>query len=213
MKTDELIGLLATGIEAAEPHLAERRYAKAIAAGIAGAGIMMLSLLQVRADLAEAALSMMFWIKLGFVGALLLAGAFASIRFSRPGARVNSVPAFIGLPILVMWCLAVFALITADADQRMDLLLGKTWSVCPFLIAMLSIPVFVAVIWAMKGLAPTNLRQAGFSAGILSGATAALVYCLHCPESSAPFIGLWYSLGILIPAIFGASVGRRLLQW
>jgi len=213
MKTDELIGLLATGVEAVEPHMVERRYAKAIAAGMAGAGMMMLSLLQVRADLAEAALSMMFWIKLGFVGALLLAGAFASIRFSRPGARVDSVPTFIGLPILIMWILAAFALITADADQRMDLLLGKTWSVCPFLIAMLSIPVFVAVIWAMKGLAPTNPRQAGFSAGLLSGATAALVYCLHCPESSAPFIGLWYSSGILIPAIFGASMGRRLLQW
>ena len=112
-----------------------------------------------------------------------------------------------------MWILAVFALITADADQRTALLLGKTWNSCPFLIAMLSLPVFVAIIWAMKGLAPTQPHQAGFAAGLLSGATAALVYCFHCPESSAPFIGLWYTLGMLIPAIFGASLGRWLLRW
>ena len=213
MKTDDLITLLATGVEAVEPHVAERRYAKAIGVGMAGAAMLMVMLLHVRADLAEAALSLMFWVKLGFVGSLLMAGAFASVRLSRPGARVDSVPVFVLLPIFAMWVLAAVALFSVEADQRMALVLGKTWNYCPFLIAMLSLPVFVAVIWAMKGLAPTKPRQAGFSAGLLSGATAALVYCLHCPESSAPFIGLWYTLGILIPAIFGASLGRWLLRW
>lgn len=213
MKTDDLITLLATGVEAVEPHVAERRYAKAIGVGMAGAAMLMVMLLHVRADLAEAALSSMFWVKLGFVGSLLMAGAFASVRLSRPGARVDSVPVFVLLPIFAMWVLAAVALFSVEADQRMALVLGKTWNYCPFLIAMLSLPVFVAVIWAMKGLAPTKPRQAGFSAGLLSGATAALVYCLHCPESSAPFIGLWYTLGILIPAIFGASLGRWLLRW
>ncbi len=213
MKTDDLITLLATGIEAVEPRVAERRYAKAIGVGMAGAAVLMVMLLHVRADLAEAALLPMFWVKLGFVGSLLLAGVFASMRLSRPGARIDSVPVFLVLPVLVMWILAAFALITANADQRMALLLGKTWSSCPFLIAMLSLPVFVAVIWAMKGLAPTRPHQAGFAAGLLSGATAAFVYSFHCPESAAPFIGLWYTLGILIPAIFGASLGRWLLRW
>ena len=49
--------------------------------------------------------------------------------------------------------------------------------------------------------------------GFLAGAGAALVYCLHCPESTAPFIGLWYTLGMLIPAIAGALLGPRLLRW
>jgi hypothetical protein len=213
MKTDDLICLLATGVEAVPPHQAERRYAIAIASGMAGAGVLMLLLLQVRADLAEAARLPMFWVKFGFVGSLLFAGVFASMRFSRPGARVNSVPVFVLLPILAMWILAAVALFSVEADQRMALVLGKTWNYCPFLIAMLSLPVFVAVIWAMKGLAPTQPRQAGFAAGLLSGAIAALVYCFHCPESEAPFIGLWYTLGILIPAIFGASLGNRLLRW
>ena len=100
MKTDDLITLLATGAEAVEPHVAERRYAKAIGVGMAGAAVLMVMVLHVRADLAEAALSLMFWVKFGFVGSLLLAGAFASMRLSRPGARVNSVPVVIGSPFL-----------------------------------------------------------------------------------------------------------------
>ena len=213
MKTDDLIKLLATGVEAVEPHAVERRYAKAVGLGLMAAAVLMVVLLRVRADLAVAILSPMFWVKLGFSASLLAAGAFAALRMSRPGAQVGSVPVFIGLPVLFMWLMAAYTLLTAEAGQRMALLLGETWSSCPFLIALLSVPVFVAVIRAMQSLAPTQARRAGFVAGLLSGASAALVYCLHCPESTAPFIGLWYTLGMLIPAAVGALLGPRLLRW
>jgi len=41
----------------------------------------------------------------------------------------------------------------------------------------------------------------------------ALAYSLHCPELAAPFLGIWYVLGILIPTAFGAWAGPRLLHW
>ena len=93
------------------------------------------------------------------------------------------------------------------------LLWGDTWASCPLLIAMLSIPVFIAVLWAMRGLAPTRLRLAGAVAGLLSGTAGALVYCLHCPELAAPFVGFWYLLGMLIPTLVGALLGSRILRW
>jgi hypothetical protein len=65
----------------------------------------------------------------------------------------------------------------------------------------------------MKGLAPTRLRLAGAVAGLLAGAVGALVYCLHCPEMGAPFIGFWYLLGTLIPTSVGALLGPQLLRW
>jgi hypothetical protein len=65
----------------------------------------------------------------------------------------------------------------------------------------------------MKGLAPTRLRLAGAAAGLLAGTTGALVYCLHCPELEAPFLGFWYLLGMLIPTAVGALLGSRLLRW
>lgn len=213
MKTDDLINLLATGAGEVEPHTAERRYAKAIGAGMIGALAVMLSMLPIRPDLAEAALLPTFWLKIGFVASLLLASLFAALRLSRPGARLDGVASALAAPVLVIWAIAVYLLIQADPSQRSSLLLGSTWSVCPLLIALMSAPVFVAVTWAMKGLAPTRPRLAGFAAGLLSGATGALVYCLHCPETEAPFIGLWYVFGMLIPAGAGALLGRALFRW
>jgi len=213
MKTDDLISMLATGVDAVEAHVAERRYAKAIALGATGAAILMVLLLKIRADLLDAILLPMFWIKSGFVASLVGVGLFASMRLSRPGARLDWVPVSIAIPVVTMWVFAAYVLVAADPQQRSTLFFGETWNSCPFLIAMLSLPVFVANIWAMKGLAPTRLRLAGFSAGLLSGATAALVYCLHCPEMGAPFIGFWYLLGMLIPAGVGAWFGESLLRW
>lgn len=213
MKTDDLINLLATGTVAVVPHAAERRYAKAMLVGVIGALLVMLSMMSIRRDLADAALLPMFWLKIGFVVSVVAAGLFAVLRLSRPGARIDWVPRLIAAPILVMWLIAAYVLIQADPSERADLFYGSTSAYCPFLIALFSVPAFVSVTWAMKGLAPTRPRLAGFAAGLLSGATAALVYCLHCPESEAPFIGFWYVLGMLIPALAGALLGRTLLRW
>ena len=213
MKSDDLISMLASGADAVDAHAARRRFTIAIAAGLAGASLLMLTLLRVRPDLAAATLLPMFWIKIAFVAGLMVAGLFATARLSRPGARIAVLPAVIAAPVLVMWAIATAALIAVEPGQRFALFLGETWKSCPLLIAMLSVPMFVAVMWAMKGLAPTQPRLAGCAAGLLSGAGAALVYCLHCPELGAPFIGFWYLLGMLIPAAVGAWLGESLLRW
>ena len=74
-------------------------------------------------------------------------------------------------------------------------------------------PVFAAIVWAMRGFAPTHLRRAGAAVGFAAGAIGALAYTLHCPELNAPFLGIWYVAGILIPTVVGAVVGPRLLRW
>lgn len=65
----------------------------------------------------------------------------------------------------------------------------------------------------MRARAPTRLRLAGAAAGLAAGAVGAPVYCLHCPELSAVFVGFWYLLGMLIPAALGALLGPRVLAW
>lgn len=213
MKTEDLITMLATGAGAVEAPAASRRYAMAIAWGAAGATLLMLTLLQIRHDLGQAALLPTFWIKVGFVASLAAASLFAVLRLSRPGATISWVPVALGLPVLGIWAIAAFTLIEAEPMERAQLFFGDTWKSCPVLIAMLSVPVFAAVLHTMKDLAPTRPRLAGFAAGLLSGAVAAVVYCLHCPETGAPFIGVWYLLGTLIPAGVGALLGNSLLRW
>ena len=213
MKTEQLVALLASGECAVAPHAVERRYAQAMLWGLPAAGLLMAVLLQVRSDLAQALLLPAFWLKVGFVAALLGAALFAVLRLSRPGANLEPVAGLIAAPVVLMWGLAAFILFDSPPEQRQQLFFGATWKSCPLLIAMLSIPLFAGVMWAMKGLAPTHTRFAGFAAGLLSGTTAALVYCLHCPEMAAPFIGFWYLLGMLIPALAGALLSHRLLRW
>lgn len=184
-----------------------------IAWGIAGATILMIALLRVNPDIGNVLQSLKFWEKFGFVGSVAVTSLVAVFRFSQPGARSGLVPVALMVPILAMWILAIRDLVDAEPAQRAVLFFGETWAVCPLLIAMLSIPVFAAVIWTMRDRAPTRLRLSGAVAGLFSGATGALVYCFHCPEIEPPFIAFWYLLGMLIPAAAGAIIGRRVLRW
>lgn len=213
MKTDDFIAMLASDAEVIHPRFASRRFPVALGLGIAGAAVLMLLLLHVRTDLAQAVWMPLFWSKAGFVAAVAGISLMATLRLSRPGQAPVWPVRLLAIPVAAMWAAGAIVLWNAEAGERVALFLGSTWKVCPFLIAILSTPVFVGVIWAMRGLAPTRHRQAGFFAGLLSGATAALVYCVHCPEMQAPFIGFWYVLGMLIPAVIGTALGPRLLRW
>src|ERR1039458_1814642 len=213
MRTDDLVAMLATGAGAVQPNQAVRRYWTAIGWGALGAALLMGMLLGVRRDLGVAMLLPMFWIKLAFVACIVAASLLTVLRLSRPGLRLAWVPGALAAPVLAMWVLAAFALTRANPAQRAQLFFGDTWTSCPFLVALLSAPVFAALLWATRGLAPTRLRLAGSAAGLLSGAVGALVYSLHCPELAAPFVGLWYLLGMLIPSAAGALLGPRLLRW
>lgn len=213
MKTDELVRMLATGDAALPAAGAGERYALALGWGAFAATLAMALTLGVRPDLAEAGLQPMFWAKLAWPGALAAAGLVAALRLSRPGARLARVPGVIAAAVAAMWLLGAAALVRAAPEEWPALFFGATWRSCPLLIAGLSAPLLVAALWAMKGLAPTRLTLAGGAAGLLAGACGALVYALHCPELAAPFLGVWYLLGMLIPAAVGALAGPALLKW
>lgn len=213
MKTDDLVRMLAAGVEPVGRYAVGGRLTIALVLGALLAGALMIGLLGLRPDLGEAARQPMFWVKLGFVAALAWASLLATLRLSRPGRRLDWVPAALVLPVLTMWAIAGIVLASAAPVERPGLLLGTTWRSCPWLIALLSLPVFAAVLWALRGLAPTDLPLAGAAAGLLAGTVGALVYCLHCPELAPPFLGIWYLLGMLTPGLAGGVVGPLLLRW
>lgn len=212
MKTDELISMLAGDAGAVAPRIWQQRYALALSAGFIGAMLLMILLLGVRPDITDAVRLPMFWVKLAFPAALAAGALLAAVRLSRPGVATGGAGAMLAAPVLVIWVLAAMALLGAPEDRAM-LLWGETWAACLVNIPMLSVPAFVAVFWVMKSLAPVRPALAGAAAGLLAGAVSAVVYALHCPELAAPFIGLWYLLGMLIPAALGALIGPRLLRW
>ena len=213
MRTEELVSLLARGTEAVDPRWLARRYLIALSAGTAIATLLMSAWLGVRPTLLRDLSVPMFWAKEAFCAALGAAGLLAVARLARPGRRPGWVPIAAAAPVVAMWLLAAVALLTAGPRDRSVLIFGQTAGVCPFRIALISTPLFVGIFWAIRGLAPTRLRLAGAAGGFAAGSLGALVYSLHCPELAAPFLGIWYVLGIAIPTAVGAWAGPRLLRW
>jgi hypothetical protein len=213
MKTDDLVELLARDAGAVTPHQDTRRLALALGAGVPVSALLMLATLGINPVLNHYIELPAFWMKVAFAAVLSGISLIAVRRLSRPGVKPGKTLVALAMPILAMWIAALVVLVPASPAQRAEAFFGQTWAVCPFLVAMLSIPVFIGIVWAMKGLAPTRLRLSGAAAGFLAGALGALVYCVHCPELTAPFIGFWYLLGIAIPTCVGAVAGPRLLRW
>ena len=214
MKTDDLVTMLATGAGAVRPNQAARRYAAAVGWGALGAALLMATLLGLRPDLAAAVLLPMFWVKLAFVACLAAAGLLAALRLSRPGARLAWVPGALAAPVLAMWLLAAVVLVASRRGTARRAVLRRYVEFVP----VPDRPVVHAGI-CRSGVgdegacadATAACRRGGGSA--FRQRVGALVYCLHCPELEAPFIGFWYLLGMLIPTAAGAVLGPRLLRW
>ncbi|HSV45025.1 MAG TPA: DUF1109 domain-containing protein [Ramlibacter sp.] len=213
MKTHDLIAALAVDMAPVDASRADRWFmAKLVAGGLVAMVAMMLGL-GPRSDIASAVWLPMFWLKLAFPAALAIATLVVLRRLAHPGMRLGRSPLAVAAPVALVWLMAGAALLMAGAGERLPLILGETWTQCPVSIAVLSIPATVLAFWALRGMAPTRLSLAGGVAGLFGGAAAALAYALHCPEMGAPFLAVWYVLGMLVPAGVGTLLGRRLLRW
>jgi hypothetical protein len=213
MKTDDLIAMLATGVAPVDAHAARKRFQTALVWGVVGALALMLSGYGLRHDLAQAAGLPMFWVKLAFPLAIAIPAVLLTLRLSRPGMPIGKLWTALPVPWLVIAALAIATLVPASPDERWPLVMGKTWMSCAFNIAWVSAPVLAGMLWALKGMAPTRPALAGACAGLASAATGAVVYALHCPEMQAPFLAVWYMLGMLVPTAVGAVVGAKWLRW
>lgn len=213
MKTDELITLLSNQVTRVDRTVASRRFAQALLLGAAGSLVLMSIVFGVRHDIGIVARTGIFWAKLAFPLATAIGAMLVIDRIGRPDGRIGYSWAIVALPFVAVWIGGWLVLGAADSTARSALVLGHTWRTCPFNILLLSVPTFPAAMWAMQSLAPTRLRLAGAVAGLLASSTATIVYCLHCPEMSPAFWGVWYAIGMLLPALIGAWLGPRLLRW
>ncbi|CAN7293961.1 DUF1109 domain-containing protein [Caballeronia sp. dw_19] len=213
MKTEDLISLLSTGVTPVDPRVSARRFGRAILLGGFGALVLMAVIFGVRPDIAVVSRTPIFWAKLAFPTSLAATALFLAVRLSRPGTIIGKFWALPAVPVLVVWGAAVAVLYLASPGARLPLVMGYTWRTCPFNILLLSVPAFVAVFWAIRGLAPTRLRLAGGASGMLAGTLATMAYCLHCPEMSVAFWAVWYLLGMTLATLIGALLGPRFLRW
>jgi len=188
MRTETLTAILASNLEPAVPSRKGRRYALGILVGGLVALLLMGGILKVNPALAHEVTLPAFWVRELYCGGLGVLSVCVLARLALPGERLGLWPAGIALIVLLMWILGAVVLLSAGPQSRVHLLLGTTARVCPFLIAFLAAPLFAALVWILKGLAPTRLRLAGATAGFAAGSLGSVVYALHCPELAPPFI-------------------------
>jgi len=211
VKTDALIDLLARGAGPAPRAVAARRLLPAVAIGLLASVLLAVSMLG--AVPREMFATPAPWIKLVYAGALALAAGWLTARLSRPIARLSA-PSRSTLAVLAaMVALGLSAWWATPVAERADALLGRSWVSCPWTVLALSLPSLAGVLWAVRGLAPTRPRAAGFAAGLLAGAVGAFGYALSCPEPAVSFVAVWYTSGIVLTALAGAALGPRVLRW
>jgi len=213
MNTDALIKRLSSSVSPVSRRALEKRVLFGVAGGVFASAILVILWLGLRPDLETAATSNAFLIKMAYTAALAACAVAASIHLMRPDARASSWFALPVIPFAALGVLAVTELAGAPREAWGAIAFGQSVSACIIRISVISLPVFLGLLLAARRLAPTRLRAAGAAIGFASGSLAAGLYALHCIESSASFIFLWYSLAIAIAAGFGALVAPLFLRW
>ena len=214
MQTDDLIkSLSGQTLAPVGPRFAARRIGTALAVSAAVVMAIVVVQLGLRSDLATAMRGTMFWLKLGFAASVLIVALWAGAALRRPEAKLSRATLLLFLPFALMALGGFIDSTPQTPEVRMIAWLGQSWRECSLLIAGLSLPIFGALVLAFRRFAPTRPTATGGLLGIASGAAAACLYSLHCPEASLAFVATWYALGILIAGAVGVITGSRLLRW
>lgn len=211
MRTEQLIAELASDtqpVARAGPRLVLALLAGS-ALALAALMIVLGSPLQPVAQRGLAASGM----KLIYPMVVAVCGAAAVLAAGRPGDKPVRRLLPIVVAVLVVAMLAAHQLSLAAPEARQELLFGSTLARCVTAVTLASVPVFAALTWAFRLLAPTHRSFAGFLIGLCSGGAAATAYALYCPETSQAFLLAAYTPAMLVPGLLGAIAGRGLLRW
>jgi hypothetical protein len=211
--TDDLLDALARDIVPRPIRRVGPRLALALGAGALASLAGVMALLGPRADLPAAMGSAMFWVKLVYPLGLAAVALACVERLARPDGEAQRRVGWLAAPVAAMAIAALVQWVLAPPAAHRTLLMGGSAAVCPWLVATCAAPIFFALAWAVRGLAPTRLRAAGAMAGLAAGAVGAAVYAVHCGETGGAFVLVWYSLGVLAPAAVGLILGPWLFRW
>ncbi len=213
MKTNDLIAMLATEASTTTTVSPLRRCVQATAAGVAISLALVLTLWGLNPELNALAHTPAFWVKVVWLAIMCVFAAPVVMHLARPGVAAGKGVWGIAAALVGMALLALMQVAAVDADAGIQLMLGGSWEVCSASIAALSVPLLAALLWMLRGMAPTRPALAGASAGLMAGAMASLVYSLHCTETAYAFVAVWYVAGIAVMTGVGALLGSRLLRW
>ncbi|HEX9159594.1 MAG TPA: DUF1109 domain-containing protein [Rhizomicrobium sp.] len=209
----ELAQRLSAGLTPVRPWFVPRRLLCGMTLGAMVSIVWVIVFLQLRPDLARAMTTAMFWAKLAYPLALAVIATFAAERLARPAGQPRERLRWLALPFFSVAMLAIVQFVTTAPQSHGVIVTGGSARICSLLVLASSLPPLAGLVWAMRGLAPTRLRETGAVIGLAAGGVGAFAYAWHCTEWGAPFLALWYTAGILAASLIGAISGPLLLRW
>jgi hypothetical protein len=213
MTTDELIGRLAGDLGPVSRWTVPRRLFLGLGFGAAASAFLVIAGLGLRPDLAGAARTPEFWVKLVYTLAMCAIGLWIASRAVRPAGetfwRTTAVP----FPLLAVGFAASLQSVFDDSADWKGLFWGSTALTCPWLVVLCSLGPLAGLIWAARGCAPTEISQAGAALGLAAGGMGGALYSFHCTEPGMSFLGAWYTLGLALVVLVGCAVGPRFVHW
>jgi hypothetical protein len=174
---------------------------------------MFFAMLGVRPDVMTAMHNPFFDLK--FIVTLALASSAIAIglHLSRPEATLRRWAWLLLVPVVLLAGGIASEMMLPQRAPMMTRLIGNNSRVCLVAIPLLSLPLLVAALIALRHGAPTRPAVAGAIAGMLSAGLAATLYASHCTDDSPLFVVTWYTIGTALMAAIGALAGARVLRF
>ena len=213
MNTDDLIAELAQAAGPVDRTALPRRALAGLGLGLAGSAVLFALFYGPRPGLAAELADPVIAAKTVLPLILGLLALPLTLAASRPAATAAPGLRAIWLVPVAVAALVVFGYATTAPGARLAAFIGHSIPVCLPSIPLLSAPVGLLLIRALRSGAPVHPAWAGALAGLTAAGFGTAIYSLFCTENSPLFYGVWYPLGVLISMGLGAAAGARLLRW
>jgi hypothetical protein len=176
------------------------------------AGVAVATFLGVRNDLMMGMADEMFFLRSGVLLMLGIATAITVVNMARPGVGRLSRGWIWALITAALFPLTA-AIMSAITMPPVEALRPTEGLKCLTVSGIAALAIGGGLtLWLRQG-APTSPERAGWLVGLASGALGAAAYNLHCPFNDIYYIGLWFTIPVVVSAIVGRLVVPRLIRW
>ena len=212
MDTDQLIrGLAADNDQRERPVGSVLATALLITAPVSI--VMFFTALGFRKDIATALHNPFFDLKFLVTITVAISAIAISIHLSRPEASLKGWMWLLLIPVGLLSFGIGGEMMMPQQLPWITRLIGSNSKVCMTAIPLLSLPLLIAALVALRHGAPTRPTLAGAYAGLLSAGFAATLYASQCTDDSPLFVATWYPLAIGLVTAVGALAGSRWLRF
>lgn len=212
MDTNDLIRTLAADNDTHERSVGKLLLA-ALVLAVPVSTALFLTNMGVRPDVMTAMGNPLFDLKFVVTIALAVVAIAISLHLSRPEASLGRWAWLLAIPVGLLGIGMMGEMMMSHRAPMSARLIGSNSKICLTAIPLLSLPLLVAALVALRRGAPSRPAVAGAFAGVLSAGLAATLYAAHCTDDSPMFVATWYTIAVGVVAAIGAFAGSRVLKF